>query len=356
MLDQPLTLRSGLTLRNRIAMAPLTNTQSAPDGTLGDQELAWLRRRAAGGWGLISTCAAFVSTEGHAWKGQLGIAGDPHLPGLTRLASALTGAGGTAIVQLYHGGKKADQAPQRLSTADRGGVRGATAADIARVTDDFVAAALRAHQAGFAGVEIHGANGYLFTQFLAPADNPRTDAWGGDLANRARFLRDTVRAVRSAVPVDFTVGVRLSPVDAWAKRGLVLADGVRVAAWMADDGVDYVHLSLGDAAGPPPHEDGPPVVTAIRAAVDPAVPVFAAGGIWTRADATRARQAGADVVVLGRAAIAHPDWPRASGDASFTPIRPPWSAAHLRSVDVGESFLGYVSSFPGMVEGGAAAR
>jgi len=194
---------------------------------------------------------------------------------------------------------------------------------------------------------------------MSPLDqpNPRTDGYGGDLAGRSRLLREVMRAVRAAVPADFAVGVRLSPVDAWSQRGLLLDDGAQVAAAMAEDGADWVHLSLGSAAGPPPHEPGkPPVVAAVRAAVPSEVPVFAVGGIWTRADAEQALAAGADVAVLGRASIAHPDWPRASAAVGFEPTRPPWDPQFLREVDVGEALLRYVGAFPGMVSGGAPAR
>lgn len=355
--DSPLTLRCGLTLPNRFALAPLTNIQSQPDGTLGEDELRWLRRRAEGGFGLVSTCAAFVSDEGHAWRGQLGIASDEHLPGLTRLASAVSQAGAAPVIQLHHGGDKADQAPVKLSTTDGDGVRGATGADLERVIDDFVAAARRAEAAGFAGAEVHGANGYLFTQFLAPLDNPRADEFGGSLANRARLLRRCVRAVRSAVSPTFAVGVRLSPVDTWARRGLVVQDGVQVAEWMGEDGVDWVHLSLGDASGGPPHEASEvPVARAIRDRLAPEVALLAAGGIADRASAERAFAAGIDVAVVGKAAIVDPDWPRASRSPGYVTPPRPWSREHLRSVAVGEAFLGYLSRFAGLVEGGEPAR
>jgi len=356
-LDAPLTYRCGLTIPNRIAMAPLTNTQSNTDGTLHDDELRWLARRARSGWGLVSTCAAFVSEEGHAWDGQLGVAGPHHLAGLNRLASALRDGGAPSVVQLHHGGAKADLAPTRLSTVDGENQRGATPADLARVVDEFVAAAQLAEEAGFDGVEVHGANGYLFTQFLAPADNPRTDAYGGDLAGRARLLREAVRAVRASVSPGFLVGVRLSPVDGWARRGLVLADGVQVAAWMGEDGVDYVHLSLGDAKGPPPHEDTDVVVTtAVREALDPEVALHSCGGVQTRTDAQQVLALGADVVVLGRASIIQPDWPSASRDPGFVLPPRPWEPADLRAADVGEDLLRYISAFPGFVVGGAAPR
>ncbi len=356
-LDESLTFRCGLTIPNRIALAPLTNTQSNADGTLHEQEERWLVRRARGGWGIISTCAAFISEEGHAWDGQLGVAGEHHLEGLARLATALKDAGAVSIVQLHHGGAKANQAPTRLSTVDGANQRGATHEDIARVVQDFVDAALLAQEAGFAGVEIHGANGYILTQFLAPEDNPRADEYGGDLAGRARVVRETVRAVRAAVEPGFCVGIRLSPVDVGTKRGLMLADGVQVAAWMGEDGADFVHLSLGDASGPPPLEKGQPVVvTAVREALDPDVALFSCGGIQTREDAQRVLDAGADVAAVGRYAIIHPDWPLASQDPGFTPTPQPWELGDLRAVDVGEDLLHYLGKFPGFVVGGAPRR
>jgi len=357
-LDSPLILPCGALLPNRVALAPLTNTQSHDDGTLGDDEYRWLLRRARGGFGLLSTCAAYVSDEGKGWPGQLGVADDAHLPGLTRLAGALVEAGSTPIVQLYHGGAKAFAAPvERLSTGGPEGARPATAADLDRIRADFVAAALRTQRAGFAGVELHGANGYLFTQFLAPHDNPRDDDWGGDLAGRAKLLRDTLQAVRAATQPDFIVGVRISPVDTWDQRGLVLADGLQLGRWLAEDGADFVHLSLRDAAGPAPFEqDTGPVARAFREALPAEVAIVAAGGIWDRADAERAMAAGVDVVSLGKAAIGNPDWPRRVSDADWRPVRPPFAVQHLRDVDVGEAFLGYIGKFAGLVEGGATRR
>lgn len=353
----PITLPCGLTVDSRFAMAPLTNKQSHPDGTLGEDELVWLTRRARDGFRWISTCAAFVSEEGHAWRGQLGIATDDHVPGLTRLAAALHEHDARAVVQLHHGGAKAMLAPDKLSTGGPKGSRAATPDDLKRVVEDFVAAARRAETAGFDGVEIHGANGYLFTQFLAPKDNPRQDAYGGDLEGRARLLRETIRAVQGAVASSFAVGVRLSPVDAWSRRGLILADGVQVGRWAAQDGVDFVHLSLSDASGPAPHEwNTGPVARAFRDALPAAVPIFAAGGIWTRDDAQRAFDAGVDVAVLGRASIAHPDWPAASEQPGWEPKRPPWTADDLRSVDVGDDLVEYLRGMSGMVEGGAPSR
>lgn len=356
-LDRAIHLSCGVELRNRIALAPLTNLQSEPDGSLGDDEFRWLVARARGGFGLVSTCAAYVSDEGKAWPGQLGVATDDHLPGLMRLASALREHGAAGIVQLYHGGSKATRAPIKLSTVDGESIRGATREDLRRVIGDFVAAARRSESAGFDGVEIHGANGYLFTQFLAPADNPRTDEYGGDLAGRARLLREALQAIRAAVAPGFAVGVRISPVDVGSPRGLLLEDAVEVSQWLAEDGADFVHLSLMDAGGVAPHEpEKGPVARAVRDALPAGVPVLAAGGIWTRDDAHRAMEAGVDVPVLGRSAIIQADWPEVSQRADWEPRRPPWKLEQLRAESVGEAFVEYLLRFPGLVEGGAPPR
>ncbi len=357
-LTSPLTLPCGATLPHRVAFAPLTNLQSNGDGTLHEDEYRWLTRR-AGPFAIVSTCAAYVSEDGKAWDGQLGIAGPQHVEGLKRLAAAIGETDSLGIVQLHHAGAKASLAEVKLSTADDpdAGIRGATGADLDRVIDRFVAAARRAEKAGFSGVEVHGANGYLFTQFLAPEDNPRTDGYGGDLDGRARLLRETLHAVRASTSASFIVGVRISPVDTWDRRGLVLSDARALVASLAEDGVDYVHLSLRDAAGPAPFEDqDPPVVTALRDALPDEVALFAAGGVWTKADAEAVLERGADVVVVGRAAIAHPDWPRAIMAADFTPTRPPWDPQMLRDAGVGPDLLGYLQARPGMVVGGARAH
>ena len=353
-MHHPITLPCGLSLPNRIALAPLTNLQSHSDGCLGEDELRWLSRRARGGFGLLSTCAAFVSEQGHAWPGQLGISAAKHLPGLTRLAQSLI-PHGPAIVQLHHGGVQAKLAPDPISTGGPEGARAATVLDLEQVVADYVAAAKMAERAGFSGVEIHGANGYLFTQFLAPLDNPRQDAYGGELPGRAKLLRDTLQAVRAAVSPSFAVGVRISPVDTWAQRGLVMQDAKVLVQWLAEDGADFVHLSLREAGGPPPFEEGEQsVVRAIRAVLPSPVALITAGGVWTHAQANEVLSQGADLVALGRAAIGNPDWPRLREDEQI--VRAPFTPEHLRSVDVGEDFVTYLKRFPGLVVGGAAVR
>ncbi|MBA2540338.1 MAG: NADH:flavin oxidoreductase, partial [Deltaproteobacteria bacterium] len=180
MLFESVTLRCGQALPNRIALAALTNGQSHPDGLLGEDELRFLVRRATGGFGLISTCAAYVALDGKAWLGELGVDRDACLPGLERLATAIHASGGRApanrdscraMIQIFHGGARADskltgeQPWSATAWTDSSPTfvppRAGTADDIARAIEAFVAAAARAQRAGFDGVELHGAHGYL---------------------------------------------------------------------------------------------------------------------------------------------------------------------------------------------------
>ena len=342
-LDNPLMLRCGTILPNRFAMAPLTNTQSNLDGTLSEDEFNWLTTR-AGKFRLISTCATYISEEGKAWKGQLGISNDNHLLGLTKLASVIKSSGSLVIVQLHHAGAKADCAPRKISSSASENINEATKEDIERIKNDFVQAALRAEKAGFSGVEIHGANGYIFTQFLSPVLNKRSDEYGGSIENRARFLRETLQAVRKAVQKSFMVNVRISPVDTFNRLGLILEDSKKVTHWLAEDGADVIHLSLRNASGPSPFEDSTvPVVTAICEVVPKEVKIASAGGVWTRDDATKTNQAGADIIMLGKASIIHPNWVELSKKPDFKPYLPPWDIKSLQQVQVGKNFIDYLT-------------
>lgn len=355
-LDEPLKISSAITLANRIALAPMTNTQSNVDGSLHDDEFQWIKRRAPH-FGLISTCAAYVSDEGKAWEGQLGISEDRFIPELNKLATMIRSKGAVSMVQIHHAGNKASLAPQKISAVRKGDVKGATYDDIQRIIKDFVDAAIRADKAGFNGVEVHGANGYLFTQFLAPKDNSREDEYGGDISGRSRLLRETVQAIKKMTSPNFMVNVRISPVDLYDQRGLLLDDSIQLGKWLAEDGVNILHLSLRQASGIAPYElHKPIVVKAFREQLPDTIKIEVAGGIWSREDAIAAENAGADIVALGKAAIVHPDWNVASQRANFQPYLPPWDIEYLRSVAVSQKFVNYLLKFPGLLIGGAPPR
>lgn len=355
----PVRFRCGAVARNRVCLAPLTNLQSADDGTLADDERRWLVRRAEGGFGVIETCAAHVSADGKGFDGQLGIWSDHHLPGLRALAAGLAEHGALGLVQLYHGGVRA---PSRLTGVrpwsasefreDRPNFeppRAATEADIAGAIEAFVAAAVRAREAGFHGVELHAAHGYLLSQFLSRTMNVRDDAWGGDLEGRARLLRTITQRVRAAVPAPFVLGVRISPEDFGFARGLDLDESLALAGLLADDGIDFLHLSLWEAGRNTAKRPDEHAVPLFRRALPEDVRIVVAGNLWTRADAAAQLERGADLVAIGRAGILNPDWPRRVADPGFAPERGPLTPAELRSLAIGERFVEYLRRFKGMV-------
>jgi 2,4-dienoyl-CoA reductase-like NADH-dependent reductase (Old Yellow Enzyme family) len=352
----PFSLRNGARARNRVALAAMTNSQSHADGSLGAAEMAWLLRRAEGGFGAVTTCAAHVTRDGQGWEGELGIFDDALEPGLWYLATALRTAGAVSMVQLFHGGARADAKltgarPWSASEipGDPAEPRAATTAEIEGVIVAFRDAALRAHRAGFDGIELHGAHGYLLCQFLSRL-NVRTDGWGGpSFADRARLLREVTRAVRAAVPAAFLVGVRISPEDWGNAKGLDLDESLTLAGWLADDGIDFLHLSLWTAANNTTKRPDAHPLPLFRAAVPADVALFVAGKVWTRAEAEALLEKGADVIALGRSAIANPDWPERAADAGWEPKRPPLTPGELRERALSDGFVEYMRRWKGFV-------
>ena len=358
-LHAPYTFRNGVTMPNRVALAPMTNGQSQPDGSLGEDELVWLARRADGGFGMIATCAAHVAQDGKAWAGELGIDEDSRLPGLTRLAERLRVRGGLGVVQLFHGGLRASRkhsgaAPWSASAHQESGPsyetpRPATEEDLARVIEQFGEAAARAERAGFQGVEVHGAHGYLPSQFLSTVMNQRGDRWGGELANRARLMRELTRSVRAKVSPGFLVGVRLSLEDFAFAKGLDLDESLQVAQWIAEDGADFLHASLWDVHANTKKRPEAHPLELLRAALPAEVAILAAGTIWSVEDAERAMARGADVVSLGRAAVLNPDWPDEARKPGYQPRRPPMAPDELVGRAVSPKFVEYLRRWEGFV-------
>ena len=354
-LFEPLTLAHGPALKNRFVLAPLTNLQSHPDGTLSDDEFRWLTLRAQGGFGLTMTCAAHVQAIGQGFPGQLGVFGDQHLPGLTRLAAKIREEGSVAVAQLHHAGMRSPaeligEPPVCPSDNAEFGARAMTLAEVEQLRDDFIAAAVRCEKAGFQGVELHGAHGYVLAQFLSPEVNQRTDRYGGSLENRARIVHEIIDGVRAKTGPDFSLGLRLSP----ERFGLKLAEIVEVARTILAQGrIDYLDLSLWDYAKEPMEEafQGRTLMSYFTDLPRGAVRLGCAGKVMTPADARACLERGMDYVLLGRAAILHHDYPqRLAADPGFTPIKTPVSAEHLRAEGLGPAFVKYMQTWKGFVE------
>ncbi|HWJ83072.1 MAG TPA: NADH:flavin oxidoreductase [Nocardioides sp.] len=347
-LSDPLQPAHGPAWRNRFALAPLTNTQSNADGTLSDDEHDWLVARGRGGFGLTMTCAAYVAPAGQAWRGQLGIASDDHLPGLTRLADSLRATGTASSVQLHHGGRRADPAvtgrPAQAPWGDA--ARGAvalTTEEVERTVEDFVAAAVRAERAGFDGVEVHGAHGYLVGQFLDPRSNDRADGYGGSLDGRTRMLFEVLEGIRSATGPQLQLGLRLTPEG----NGIPLTEGREIARRTLASGLlDYLDMSLWDVFMRPRGEGHEGLL--IEHFTD--LPrhgalLGVAGGVLTTADAEWCLEQGADVVTVGTGAILHHDFAaRALADPAFRTRQRPVPRDVLRAEHVGPAFVDYLAA------------
>lgn len=348
----PLPLTHGRPMPNRLALAPLTNKQSDADGSLSDAEHRWLVRRARGGFGLTMTCASHVQPNGQGWGGQLAIHSDAFLEGLTRLATDLRAAGTLAVVQLHHAGARADRGwvDDPVSASELDGARALTTGEVEQLRDDFVAAAVRAERAGFDGVEVHGAHGYVLTQFLSAETNRRTDAYGGPLENRARLLLEVLDGVRAACRPDFQLGVRLS-VERFGLRTLEIRD--LVTELYARGGLDYLDLSLWDVTKHPVDEDAGdrPLLELFAELPRGEVRLGVAGKVRTPADATDVLERGADFAFVGRAAIANGDWADRARDAAWRPVPLPVGPGHLAGQDVSPVFVDYLrTNFRGIVQ------
>ncbi len=252
----PLTFPRGPSMKNRFMLAPLTNSQSHPDGTLSDEEYRWLTMRAEGGFGLTMTCAAHVQAVGQGFPGQLGVFDDKHIPGLTRLAERIKSERSVAILQLHHAGMRSPaelvgEAPVCPSADAETGARALSHAEVKNLVEDFVRGARRAEAAGFDGVEVHGAHGYILCQFLSAEINQRNDEYGGSAENRWRILLDIVDGIRERCGPDFMLGVRLSP----ERFGMQLGEVTRFAErLMQEDQLDFLDMSLWDVWKEPEEE------------------------------------------------------------------------------------------------------
>lgn len=357
----PLSFVRGPALKNRFMLAPLTNLQSHPDGRLSDDEFNWLTLRARGGFGLTMTCAAHVQAIGQGFPGQLGIYSDDHLEGLARLAAGIKAGGSRAFVQLHHAGMRAPAGligtqPVCPSADAETGARELSVAEIEQLTEDFIVAAQRAERAGFDGVEVHCAHGYILTQFLSAETNRRTDLYGGPLEDRSRIINDILWGIRARCRENFTVGVRLSP----ERFGMKLAEVRTFAQTLVDQGqVDFIDLSLWDVFKEPNEVEfkGRPLIDWFTDLERGRVRIGVAGKIMDGATARRCLEHGADFVILGRAAILHHDFPlRVQAEPDFAAATLPVTSEHLRAEGLGPAFVDYMKTWKGFVAAEEEAR
>lgn len=252
---QPGTI-NGMTLNNRFVRSATWEGMATADGRVTSTLTDTMVALAEGGIGLIISGHAYVATGGQASPFQLGIYDDSLIDGLQSMTEAVHRAGGRIVAQLAHAGhfaleKAIGTAPPVVSVFD--GLAQTprielTAADIRDLETTYVAAAGRAQAAGFDGIQIHSAHGYLLSQFLSPWFNRRSDAYGGSLDNRVRIHTQVIRAIREAVGDDFPILVKMNCED-FSDGGLTVADSIAAAKQMAAVGLDAIELSGGLLTG-----------------------------------------------------------------------------------------------------------
>ena len=323
---KPFTLPNGVELKNRIMMAPMTTCSGFYDGSVTHDLIEYYRDR-AGEIGTIIVECGFVDNKGLAFPGAIGLDNDDKIEGLAKIAKAIKEKGSKAVIQVYHGGRMVEpkliggQSPVGPSAIAAPRVGAATpialtADEVDDMIEKFGQAVRRAIEAGFDGVEIHGANTYLIQQFYSPNSNQRTDKWGGSRDNRLQFplaiLDITHKMVKQFATPEFIVGYRFSP-EELEVPGIRFDDSMYLLEKLADKGLDYIHFSMGAILRPSivDTQDPTPLINkyvAMRSATLAKIPVVGVGNVVNQIDVETAIDNGYDLVAVGRACIAYPDW------------------------------------------------
>ena len=325
-----------LTLRNRVVVAPMTRVSATEDGVVTDRMVAYYEEFARGGWGLVETEATYIDEACSQCKRcQPGIATTVQRDAWRRVVETVHARGPAIFMQLQHAGALAEPrahradavAPSAVEPRSRrplGIPRELTHREIDEICCGFGLAAARVAEAGFDGVELHGANGYLIDQFLTDYTNRRADAYGGPMSNRVRFAVEVLQAVRRAVPRDYPIGIRLAPGKAldphyaWPEGE---ADAVTIFESVVAAGASFLHIG-GRSGQPPSLADGRSLSELARRVTG--VPVIANGGLDDPARAEAWLETGrADLISLASGALANPDWPlRVAAHVPLSPYDP----------------------------------
>lgn len=315
-----------MTVKNRLVMPPMVRNYADKNGFVTKKYIDHIASIAKGGVGTLILEASYVSPEGRGFANELGIYSDGCIPGFKKLAAVAHKEDAKIGVQIFHGGRQASSKVSGFPSVAPSPIPEPTVletphelktTEIKRLVAAFGAAAGRAKRAGLDFVEIHGAHGYLITQFLSPFSNKRTDAYGGTPKKRMQFLREVYAAVRNTVGPNFPVTVRLSG-DEMVKGGLRLKDTISIAKELEKLGADALHISVGNYASyaqgfmipPMAQEDGPLLDLAAGVKKVVRIPVIAVGKLRTPEIAKKALKDGkADFIAIGRTLLADPEWP-----------------------------------------------
>lgn len=321
-LFDPLRIKDNVELKNRVVLAPMTNFASHPDGTVSDEEINYYIRRSKGS-GMVITACTYVTANGKGFHGEFGGDHDGMIPSLERLASSIKEQGTKAVLQIFHGGRECPpelvpngETVSASAVASEGSditPRALTEREVEDIIVAFGETTRRAIEAGFDGVEIHGANGYLIQQFFSPHSNQREDRFGGSLEKRLTFplavVDEVLKAVEEHATEPFIVGYRFSPEEP-TEPGITMEDTLKLVDVLSDKELDYLHVSLMDFWSKPRRgaDDTKPRIQHLLEKIDNRVPLIGVGSIHTPDEAVKALETGVAMVALGRELIMEPDW------------------------------------------------
>ncbi|WP_099364289.1 NADH-dependent flavin oxidoreductase [Fredinandcohnia onubensis] len=324
------TLPNGVELKNRLVMAPMTNFSSNPDGTVSDAEVSYYARRSSGVSMVITACT-YVTPNGKGFHGEFAGDKDEMIPSLSQLAKAIKEQGAKAILQIFHGGRMCP--PELVPNGDivsasdvpavRGGAsteepdvkpRPLTENEVEEIIKAFGETTRRAIEAGYDGVEIHGANGYLIQQFFSPHSNRREDQYGGNLEKRMTFplaiVDEVQKVVKEHATPEFIVGYRFSPEEP-ETPGITMGDTLKLVDKLANKGLTYLHVSLGEffsTARRGVEDTYKTRIEYLLERINNRIPLIGVGSIYTADDARKAFKTGVPLLALGRELIIDPDW------------------------------------------------
>ena len=345
---QPCRIGS-LTLKNRLAMSQMTMNYATEDGMVTDKLIAYYRERAKGGVGLIFLEGTSFTPEGRGYVRQIGLSSQKHVAGLKKLTDAVHGLkNGTKIfLQIHHAGGRASSkvtgiqpvAPSAIPPyAGAETPRALTREEIAGLIEAHIEAAARAKEAGFDGVDIHCAHGYLVPSFFSPMTNHRTDEYGGDLKGRTRFLLEIIRGIRKRLGKEYPLTIKISG-DEYIEGGLGIRDMIGIARLAQEAGIDGLIVSAGTVGGKKLEDLSEahkvmrtlpmmtrtaclvPIAAEFKKALN--IPVITVGRINTVALAEEILSQGkADIAAIGRPLLADPELPMKAAEGREEEIRP----------------------------------
>ncbi|MFC5469129.1 NADH-dependent flavin oxidoreductase [Cohnella suwonensis] len=360
-LFESFTFRSGITIKNRIVMAPMTTWSGNDDLTISDDEVKYYAQR-VNGVGLVITGCTHVTPNGQGFTNEFAGYNDEFTPSLRKLADAAKSGGSPAILQIFHAGNKALPGLDAVSASALQAedtpfgpsvvTRGLSHEEILSIIRAFGDTTRRAIEAGFDGVEIHGAHGFLIQNFWSPATNQRTDQWGGTLENRLRFpsaiIEEIKKVIEKHATKPFILGYRFSPEESSKVDGLRMKDTYELIDRLVEQDLDYIHASLDHVLSKP--VDSQDEKTRLELIVERAngkAPVLAAGSMITPDDALKAMELGLPLFAIGHALIMNPDWVEKVANGREAEIASELNVSKLDQLNIPEKLWNVIQAAPG---------